>query len=127
MRPTALYDWQQAVLVIRIGRVSCAQFGALPVFPFLPRKQIAGVGKRRLPSAIDEPRVPADMVGMQMRAQHIVDVLGCKARGGKVGEIGPILSMVALLVRALLVVARAGVDSASPYALILGWTGRLRP
>jgi len=67
------------------------------------------------------------MVGMQMRAQHIVDVLGCKARGGKVGEIGPILSMVALLVRALLVVARAGVDSASPYALILGWTGRLRP
>src|SRR5215471_2161454 len=110
VRPTALYDWQQAVLVIRIGRVSCAQFGAFPVFPFLPCKQIAGVGKCRHPSATDEPRVPADMVSMEMRALHIVDVLGRKARGGKVGEIGPILSMVALLVWALLVVARAGVD-----------------
>src|SRR5262245_19558055 len=110
LRSTALHDWQQAVLVIRIGRVSCAQFGAFPVFPILPCKQIAGVGKCRHPSATDEPRVPADMVSMEMRAQHIVDVLGRKARGGKVGEIGPILSMVALLVWALIVVARAGVD-----------------
>src|SRR5262249_10133217 len=80
------------------------------VFPFLPRKQIAGVGKRRHPSAIHETCVPAHMIGVEMRAQHIVDVLGCETRGGKVGEIGPILLMVALLLWALLVIARAGVD-----------------
>src|SRR6516164_6853992 len=95
LRPTALHDWQQAVLVIRIGRVSGAQFGALPVFPFLPCKKIVSIGKRRHPSTIDEPRVPADMIGVEMRAQHIVDVLRRKAGGGKVSKIGPILSMVA--------------------------------
>src|SRR5262249_34735631 len=45
-----------------------------------------------------------------MRTQHIVDVLGCKACSGKVGEIRPILSMIARFVWALLVIARAGVD-----------------
>jgi hypothetical protein len=53
--PGRSHDWQQPVLVIWIGRVSGAQFGALPLLPFLPRKQIAGIGKRRHPSAIDEP------------------------------------------------------------------------
>src|SRR5262245_55341625 len=110
LRPAALHDWQQAVLVIPIGRVSGAQFGALPVFPFLPREEIAGIGKRRHPSAIDEPRVTANVIGVKMRAKDEVDVLGLKARGCNVGKIGPILSMVALLVWALLVIARAGVD-----------------
>ena len=47
---------------------------------------------------------------MQMRAQHIVDVLGHKTGGGEIGEIGPVLPMIAQLVRALLVIARARVD-----------------
>src|SRR6516164_5566586 len=45
-----------------------------------------------------------------MRAQHIVDVLWDKTGGGEIGEIRPILPMVAQLVWPLLVIARAGVD-----------------
>src|SRR5262249_26217441 len=45
-----------------------------------------------------------------MRAQHIVDVLGRKTGGGEIGEIRPILPMIAQLVWPLLVIARAGVD-----------------
>jgi len=47
---------------------------------------------------------------MQMRAQHIVDVLGHKTGGDEIGEIGPVLPVIAQLVRALLVIARASVD-----------------
>src|SRR5262245_58944699 len=92
---TTLHDWQQAVLKIRIGSVMSAQFGLLPVLPFLPREEIASIGERRHPPAVEEPSVPSDVVGVQMRAQHIVDVLGRNTRSGKVGEIGPILSMIA--------------------------------
>jgi hypothetical protein len=42
--------------------------------PFLPREQIAGIGKGRDPGVAFDPRVPADMVEMHMRAQHHVDV-----------------------------------------------------
>src|SRR5262245_17769383 len=110
LRLTTLHDWQQAVLIVRIGSVPCAQFGLLPVLPFLPRKQIAGIGERRHPPPVEEPSVPTDVIGMQMRAQYIVDVFGRKACGSKVGEIGPILSVIAWLLWALLVIARAGVD-----------------
>ena len=45
----------------------------VPVAPFLLRDQIARVRKRRHPASIDEHRVPADVIDMQMRAQHGVD------------------------------------------------------
>ena len=45
-----------------------------------------------------------------MRAQHIVNVLGRKPGGGEVGEIGPVFSVITQLMRAFLVIARAGVD-----------------
>src|SRR5262249_43801973 len=64
--------------------------------------------RTRLP--VEEPSVPTDVIGMQMRAQYIVDVVRRKAGGSKVGEIGPILSVIAWLLWALLVIARAGVD-----------------
>ena len=59
---------------------------------------------------VEEPRVPTDVIGVQVCAQHIVDVLGHKTGGHEIGEIGPVLPVVAQLVRALLVIARAGVD-----------------
>src|SRR5262249_43364298 len=102
--------WQQAVLIVRIGSVSGAQFGMLPVLPFLSRKQIAGIGERRHPPAVDKPSVPTDMIGVQMCAQHVVDIFGRKTCGREVGEIGPILSMIARLLWAFLVITRAGID-----------------
>ncbi len=47
-----------------------------PMIPFAPRDQIARVGKRRHPAAVLQPRVPADVIDVQMRAQHDVDVFG---------------------------------------------------
>ena len=46
---------------------------ALPMFIFQLVKNIPGIGKCRHPTAIFQPRVPADMIYMQMRAQHMRD------------------------------------------------------
>jgi hypothetical protein len=80
------------------------------VLPFPAGEQAAGVRERRHPSAADKSRVPTDVICVQTRAQNIVDVLGHKTGGTEIGEIGPVLPMIALLMRALLVIARAGVD-----------------
>ncbi len=93
-RLATLHDRQQAVLVIRIGRVSTSQLGDPPVLPFLAGKQVAGVREGRHPSAAEETGVPADMIDMQVRAQHKVDVLGCKAGDGEIGEIGPVFLVI---------------------------------
>ena len=86
-----VYDRQQAVLIIRIGGVCSSQFSHPPVLPFLPGEQVAGVREGRHPSAVEKPRVPTDVIGVQMCAQHVVDVLRRKARGGEIGEVGPVL------------------------------------
>ena len=72
----------------------------------------SGRSGRSGPIGHDKSCVPTDVIGMQMRAQHIVDVLGHKTGGeiGEIGEIGPVLPVIAQLVRALLVIARASVD-----------------
>jgi hypothetical protein len=43
-----------------------------PVGEFLGAEDIARIGKGRHPAAVFEPRIPADMVGMEMGAQHEV-------------------------------------------------------
>ena len=50
------------------------------------------------------------MISMQMRAKHIVDVVGRNTSGGEIREIRPVLPVIAQLVRALLVISRTGVD-----------------
>ena len=105
-----LHDRQQAVLIIRIGRVGGSPFSHPPVLPFFAGEQIARVGESRHPSAVEKPRVPADMISMQMRAKHIVDVVGRNTSGGEIREIRPVLPVIAQLVRALLVISRTGVD-----------------
>src|SRR5919108_6596445 len=79
------------------------------MFPFPASEEVAGFRKGRHPSTVKEARVPTDVIDMQMRAQHIVDVLGRKTGGGQISKIRPVLLMIARLVRALFVVARAGV------------------
>src|SRR5215831_291962 len=93
-----VHDGQQAVLVVRIGRVCGSPFSDLPVLPFLARKEVASVREGRYPSAVEEPRVPTDVIGVQMRAQHIVDFFRRKTGGGEVREVGPVFSMIAQLV-----------------------------
>src|SRR5215471_10025309 len=63
-----LHDRQQAILIIWIRGVRGSPFSDLPVLPFLAREEVAGVREGRHPSAIDEPRVPPDVIGMQVRA-----------------------------------------------------------
>ena len=45
-----------------------------PGFPLVPKGR--------------QGEVPADMIGVQMRAQHIVYVFGRKTGGGEIGDIG---------------------------------------
>jgi hypothetical protein len=75
-----------------------------------PPHQVARLRKGRHPFAFDQHRVPADMVDMQMRAQHRVDRLARIAGGGKVGEERALQIVPGWDTAALLVVAEAGID-----------------
>ena len=79
-------------------------------------EHIARVRKRRHPAAVVEPRVPADMVDMQMRAHHHVDLLRPHAGRGEALEIGRVELVPDRPLRARLVVADAGVDQDSSPA-----------
>src|SRR5262245_4296020 len=79
------------------------------MLPFIARDEIARVWKRRLPFAVDEHRVPTDVIGMQMRTHDGVDRLARKAGGGEVVEKRAIAEMPRREV-ALLVIADAGID-----------------
>ena len=43
---------------------------SLPMRPFDPGEQVIRLGEGRHPLAVDQHRVPADMVDMEMGAQH---------------------------------------------------------
>ena len=107
---TTFHDRQQAIFIVGIGGVFGSQSGNLPVLPLLTGEEVTGIRERRHPSAVEQARVPTDVIGMEMRAQHVVDVFGCETGGGEIREIGPIFPMIAQLVRAFLVVPRASVD-----------------
>src|SRR5262249_55082153 len=62
------------------------------------------------PAAAFEPRVPTDMVPMQVSAHHIIDVLDRDPDAGEVGDIGSAQPMKLRAGRALLVVAETGID-----------------
>jgi len=47
------------------------------------RKQVAGVGKGWSPPAIHQLRVPADMIGVKMRAKDVIHILSPDARRGQ--------------------------------------------
>ena len=81
-----LHDRDQAVLVVGIGRVCSSPFRHPPVLPFLAGEQVAGVREGRYPPAVEEPCVPTYVIGVQMRAQNIVDVLGRKTGGGRLAR-----------------------------------------
>src|SRR5258707_35915 len=59
---------------------------------------------------VDEPRIPADMIGMQMRQQNQIDFIGIHAGGHEPFEVWRMQLMKHRQSGAILVVARRGVD-----------------
>jgi hypothetical protein len=84
----------------------------LPVLELAAREDVLGVREGRHPLAVDQPRVPADVVDVQVRADHQRHVLRLHAGLGQAIEVGQAQLVEALEQRqgARLVVAAAGVD-----------------
>src|SRR3954463_1830323 len=74
------------------------------------REDISGVGKRWDPFAAPKLRVPANMIVMEMRAHHEIDLLGPRAGGGEPLKIRGLEHAPPRPRRAHSVVAAAGVD-----------------
>ena len=72
--------------------------------------KVFGVGERRHPAAVTQHRVPADMVGMQMRTEHHVDVFRRGAGGSQAIKVRRILLMEAMRPWPILVIAAAGIE-----------------
>jgi hypothetical protein len=89
------------------------KFSRASVLPLLAGKQIAAVRKRRRPSATDKPRVPPDMIGMQMRDTTHSRCPRVQNRRRRDCRDRASFSMIAQLMRALLAIAGAGVDEYS--------------
>src|SRR6266550_3133667 len=92
------------------------------MFVFDPADQVAGIRKGRDPTAIDQHRVPADVIDVEMRADHRVDRLARMAGGGEIRE-KPRLELVpGRYPPVLLVVAETGIDdyAAAPRLATLG-------
>ena len=85
----AANDRQHAVGDVVAGARERGRARRPPIIPFALRDQVARVRKRRHPAAVFQPRVPADMIDMQVRAQHDVDVLGRDAGRAQGVEPGP--------------------------------------
>ena len=101
-------DGQHAVLD---DRVRLAPVLGFPEGVFLGAEDVFRLGEGRHPAAILQPGVPPDMIDMQMRAHHVVDLFHRNAGGGEVllPDIGGFLVPEGPR-RAVLVVADAGID-----------------
>jgi hypothetical protein len=85
-----IFDDRLAIVVKHIAAASGTGFAALSRFLpggiFALVENIFGFRKCRHPAAIALHRVPAAMVDVQMRAEHIIDVFETQARGRKTIE-----------------------------------------
>ena len=63
-RQHAVGEWRHFRLGVLLG----------PIVELVLAEHVARVREGRHPAAVFQPRVPADMVDMQMRAHHVVDV-----------------------------------------------------
>ena len=104
-RPYAVGEHRQHVGTLRL----CA-----PVLVLDPTEQIARVREGRDPLAIGQHGVPADVVDVQVRAQHRIDRLARESGRGQVFEEPPLPVVPGRDTPVLLVVAEAGVDDDAP-------------
>ncbi len=81
-----------------------------PVLVFGSAEHVARIGKSRHPFPVHQAGVPADMVDMQMGAQHGVDAVGRKAGFAHGFEERTLPVVPGRQVAALLVVAEPGID-----------------
>jgi hypothetical protein len=110
-RLSGLHHRQHAVAEgQRVRRVGTAFVEILPVIEFASRHHIFGVRKGRDPLAIPQLRVPADMVPMEVRAHHVIDLFGPNSEPGEILDERAVHAVELRPARALLVVADAGVD-----------------
>src|ERR1700747_629050 len=70
-RQDAVAEWRHLGLGVLLG----------PVVIFGLAEDVARLGKGRNPAAAFESRIPANVIDMQMRAHHEIDVLDRKTRG----------------------------------------------
>jgi hypothetical protein len=103
---------------VRDGLYGIVEYGDLvgliaiipPILVLGLAEHIARIGEGRRPLAVDQPRVPADMIDMQMRTQHGVDAVGRKSRGGQGFEERAFPVIPGRHIAAFLVIAEAGID-----------------
>src|SRR5882724_13535548 len=69
-RQYAVAEWRHRRLCVLLG----------PVIEFVLAEHVARVGKSRHPAAAIQPRVPSDVIDVQMRAHYEIDVLDRKTR-----------------------------------------------
>src|SRR5258707_3782994 len=81
----------------------------LPVLPFAPPEEVSRLAEGRTPFAVDEPGVPAHVIEVQMRAQHIGDLPGREAGTAQIFQEG-VLHVAEHLELTLPVVTDASVD-----------------
>ncbi len=86
-------------------------FALRPMLKLAVGHDVFGLGKGRHPAAVFKPRVPADVIGVQMRAHHIVDVVDGEAHTRKLlFEPVAVEHVPERPRRARLVIADAGID-----------------
>src|SRR5215470_20354248 len=90
-----------------MGGIFAALMHPLPMAELAARHDVACVRESRDPAAVFELGIPADMVPMQMRAHHIVDLFDVDPRPGEVGDVRRMQPVKLRPARALLVVAKA--------------------
>ena len=74
------------------------------------RHNVAGVGEGGDPAAIEQLGVPADVIDMQMGAEHVVHIFRLHAGCGEALQIGGVEHVEAVRARAVFAVAAAGID-----------------
>src|SRR5262245_51588941 len=107
-RLTGLYDGDYAVGNAQVLLVA-------PVLPFLAGEDVSRLGKGRHPMVSSarlalKTRVPAHVIHVKVRADHVVHVVGHGPRGAQVLEIAAVSHVPERIALAVLVVADARVD-----------------
>src|SRR5208337_3734412 len=81
----SFHDWKHAIGEVRQRHLSVL---LRPIVEFAFRNEIARLGESRRPTPALQPRVPADMIDMQMGAHDEIDIIDAKTcRGERAHEV----------------------------------------